>query len=263
MCSSNLLSLQSQFMAKNPSKRLGCSAAHGGERAIQAHAFFREIDWPSLESRKTKPPFRPRVVREEFVSCYYYFLHSFHNFYPLTDRKPSATRATSIRISPKRSRSWRRWTQTRRQLVRRSFATFPLSTRSLFCRVDWARVVSVGRRPAPMSCSTSIIIISPEGSNATASGSGFGCPIRMHRRRRRFRCCQHEHISLCAYYGLCIKENNRLDNEFARHGIEISDQWFPPLVLGNFVKICLLCYRMSVRIFLSFSEMTVLVEIVC
>lgn len=49
-------------MTKNPSRRLGCVAAQGGEAAIQAHPFFKEMDWALLEQRKVKPPFRPRIV---------------------------------------------------------------------------------------------------------------------------------------------------------------------------------------------------------
>ncbi len=50
-------------MTKNPTKRLGCVKAHGGERAILTHSFFHEkIDWELLEERKVKPPFRPKIV---------------------------------------------------------------------------------------------------------------------------------------------------------------------------------------------------------
>ena len=49
-------------MTKNPLKRLGCVQSQGGEDAIRAHPFFREIDWDALEARKVKPPFKPKIV---------------------------------------------------------------------------------------------------------------------------------------------------------------------------------------------------------
>ncbi|VDO31834.1 unnamed protein product [Haemonchus placei] len=49
------------FMTKNPSKRLGCVQSQGGEDAIRAHPFFREIDWDALEARRVKPPFKPKI----------------------------------------------------------------------------------------------------------------------------------------------------------------------------------------------------------
>ena len=49
-------------MTKNPAKRLGCVVVQGGEEAIPAHPFFKEIDWQALESRRVKPPFKPKIV---------------------------------------------------------------------------------------------------------------------------------------------------------------------------------------------------------
>ncbi|KAJ1364400.1 Serine/threonine kinase [Parelaphostrongylus tenuis] len=49
------------FMTKNPSKRLGCVQSQGGEDAIRAHPFFREIDWDALEALRVKPPFKPKI----------------------------------------------------------------------------------------------------------------------------------------------------------------------------------------------------------
>ena len=58
-------------MTKNPAKRLGCVKAQGGERAILIHPFFNDkIDWESLEERKVKPPFKPKIVS-------FYFLQQF------------------------------------------------------------------------------------------------------------------------------------------------------------------------------------------
>lgn len=49
-------------MTKNPVKRLGCVGTNNPEAAIRAHPFFKEIDWDHLESRKVKPPFKPKIV---------------------------------------------------------------------------------------------------------------------------------------------------------------------------------------------------------
>ena len=51
----------SQYLTKNPARRLGCQPGIG-ERQIKGHAFFRPIDWAALEDRKIKPPFTPRLV---------------------------------------------------------------------------------------------------------------------------------------------------------------------------------------------------------
>lgn len=56
------------FMTKNPAKRLGCVAADGGESAIRVQPFFKYLDWQALETRKIKPPIRPKIV--SFVHCY-------------------------------------------------------------------------------------------------------------------------------------------------------------------------------------------------
>ena len=58
-----------KFMTKNPARRLGCVVSQGVEAAIRIHPFFKEIDWEALESRKVKPPFRPKIV-SQFVSIY-------------------------------------------------------------------------------------------------------------------------------------------------------------------------------------------------
>lgn len=51
-------------MTKNPTKRLGCVAASGGEEAIKKHPFFyNKIDWDALERKQIPPPFKPKIVR--------------------------------------------------------------------------------------------------------------------------------------------------------------------------------------------------------
>lgn len=52
-------------MTKNPARRLGCS---GNESQIRSHAFFKDLDWEALEQRRVKPPFRPRVVRNQQIA---------------------------------------------------------------------------------------------------------------------------------------------------------------------------------------------------
>lgn len=55
-------------MMKEPPRRLGCIAAQGGETAIRNHPFFKEISWDALESRKVKPPFKPKIVRYSLIN---------------------------------------------------------------------------------------------------------------------------------------------------------------------------------------------------
>ncbi|CAH1114575.1 unnamed protein product [Psylliodes chrysocephalus] len=66
--SKDAVSILKGFMTKNPSRRLGCVVAHGGEASIQGHAFFKEIDWTALEQRRVKPPFRPRIKSRKDVT---------------------------------------------------------------------------------------------------------------------------------------------------------------------------------------------------
>uniref|UniRef100_A0A7E4ZTQ8 Protein kinase C n=1 Tax=Panagrellus redivivus TaxID=6233 RepID=A0A7E4ZTQ8_PANRE len=66
--SKDAVSILKAFMTKNPLKRLGCVQSQGGEDAIRAHPFFREIDWDALEARRVKPPFKPKIKSKRDVN---------------------------------------------------------------------------------------------------------------------------------------------------------------------------------------------------
>ncbi|XP_050295085.1 protein kinase C [Anthonomus grandis grandis] len=66
--SKEAVSILKGFMTKHPSRRLGCVANQNGEAAILVHPFFKEIDWNALETRKVKPPFRPRIRSRKDVA---------------------------------------------------------------------------------------------------------------------------------------------------------------------------------------------------
>ncbi|VDN83741.1 unnamed protein product [Brugia pahangi] len=56
------------LMTKNPLKRLGCMQSQGGEDAIRSHPFFWDIDWEALETRRVKPPFKPKIKSKRDTS---------------------------------------------------------------------------------------------------------------------------------------------------------------------------------------------------
>ena len=77
--SKDAVSILKGFMTKNPNKRFGCCVGlisndndmeqpmiaknRNPENEILLHPFFKDIDWWALESRKIKPPFKPKIVR--------------------------------------------------------------------------------------------------------------------------------------------------------------------------------------------------------
>ncbi|XP_062857416.1 protein kinase C, eta, b [Trichomycterus rosablanca] len=56
------------FLQRDPSCRLGCVERNGGEKAITAHPFFKDIDWEKLEKREIDSPFKPRIKSPEDVN---------------------------------------------------------------------------------------------------------------------------------------------------------------------------------------------------
>ncbi|XP_078094895.1 protein kinase C zeta type isoform X2 [Mustelus asterias] len=49
------------FLNKDPKERLGCHS-QTGFTDIQAHTFFRSIDWDLLEKKQVTPPFKPQIT---------------------------------------------------------------------------------------------------------------------------------------------------------------------------------------------------------
>lgn len=49
------------FLQKQPADRLG---SHDGQREIEQHLFFKQIDWRQLEQKQIRPPHKPQVLSE-------------------------------------------------------------------------------------------------------------------------------------------------------------------------------------------------------
>ena len=49
------------FLQKSPTDRLG---SHDGQREIEQHLFFKQIDWKLLEQKLIQPPYKPLVQSE-------------------------------------------------------------------------------------------------------------------------------------------------------------------------------------------------------
>ncbi|XP_053535203.1 protein kinase C eta type isoform X1 [Ictalurus punctatus] len=66
--SADAVDILKAFLMKNPTRRLGCMAANGGENAVTAHVFFSGIDWDKLKRREVEPPFKPQIKTGEDVN---------------------------------------------------------------------------------------------------------------------------------------------------------------------------------------------------
>nr|XP_036859944.1 ribosomal protein S6 kinase beta-1-like [Manis javanica] len=55
-----------KLLKRNAASRLGAGPGDAGE--VQAHPFFRHINWEELLARKVEPPFKPLLQSEEDVS---------------------------------------------------------------------------------------------------------------------------------------------------------------------------------------------------
>ncbi|XP_062965134.1 ribosomal protein S6 kinase beta-1 isoform X3 [Cynocephalus volans] len=58
--------LLKKLLKRNAASRLGAGPGDAGE--VQAHPFFRHINWEELLARKVEPPFKPLLQSEEDVS---------------------------------------------------------------------------------------------------------------------------------------------------------------------------------------------------
>uniref|UniRef100_A0A8C3CQZ1 Ribosomal protein S6 kinase beta-1 n=3 Tax=Neognathae TaxID=8825 RepID=A0A8C3CQZ1_CAIMO len=58
--------LLKKLLKRNAASRLGAGPGDAGE--VQAHPFFRHINWDELLARKVEPPFKPLLQSEEDVS---------------------------------------------------------------------------------------------------------------------------------------------------------------------------------------------------
>ena len=109
------VSILKGFMTKNPARRLGCVLNQGGEAAIKNHSFFKEIDWEALEQRKTKAPFRPKIVCILLLNlcffrglcCFFLQFYLIERTVGLLCRKTRRTRWILILSLQRRSQYWR------------------------------------------------------------------------------------------------------------------------------------------------------------
>ena len=62
--SNDARALVRRLLCKQPEQRLGTCAATGGFAGLQAHAFFRSIDWVVLESGELQPPLVPELLHD-------------------------------------------------------------------------------------------------------------------------------------------------------------------------------------------------------
>jgi serine/threonine kinase 32 len=51
----------SQFLERDPKKRLGCRSGVSNMEEIRSHGWFSQLDWARLEAKQLDPPFVPDV----------------------------------------------------------------------------------------------------------------------------------------------------------------------------------------------------------
>ncbi|KAG5646124.1 hypothetical protein DXG03_004363 [Asterophora parasitica] len=54
------------FIERDPEKRLGCRPNGQGIKDLQAHPWFKSIDWDSIENKECQPPFVPDMKQANF-----------------------------------------------------------------------------------------------------------------------------------------------------------------------------------------------------
>lgn len=123
----------SQFLTKNPVRRLGCVDSEGGENAVTSHAFFAAIDWEKLNRREIEPPFKPRIVShmDAFIDSMKMCLsmkmttHIHYSIFPSRKHQRMLTTLTqiSLRKTPPSHPLMTLWSLPS---TRRSFVTSPL-----------------------------------------------------------------------------------------------------------------------------------------
>ena len=76
-------------MTRDIGSRLGCGA--NGKADIQAHAFYRGLDWGKLANLEIPPPFMPTVKGNEAVNFDAEFTSEAPNLTPPNDMRFIAT----------------------------------------------------------------------------------------------------------------------------------------------------------------------------
>ncbi|KAF9556669.1 kinase-like protein [Agrocybe pediades] len=65
-CSRNGIAVLKGLLERDPSKRFGCKPNGEGFSELRRHAWFKSIDWDTLESKEQQPPFVPDGKKANF-----------------------------------------------------------------------------------------------------------------------------------------------------------------------------------------------------